>query len=798
MREWNFKPGDKLTITLAADARITPTEYCDDQIWELVLSAGSVAALTVQSTLGLRARSLRIFPRFTEGDLDAMDPSSFHRPPTIANLYPNFLAIRYAPFPELDVEAEYWVPQSDALTGRIKLSNHSLDHRLIRIDWIGQLTPTDGQRMAIAEIDAVQLLWGKTELLHPTIYLTGGAEQGNGSFPALTRTLELPPGASQELTWSHAACPDRDLSFKTARQVAARRWDAESARMELLNAGSLQIYTGNPDWDFIFTISQNLANGLLVGPGPRLPSPSFVLSRQPDLGYSMRGDGTDYDYLWNGQSTFEAYYLASLILPGSAPQIQGIIHNFLATQQDNGFIDWRPGMAGQRSRILATPLLSTLTWRLFEHTRDREMLHNTYDPLMRFFNLWLSPEKDRDGDQFPEWDHPLQMGFEDHPLFSRWHDGSAGIDITAAESPAMGAMLTRELRSLMQIASTIGRTESMERLQAASDALSAAMLNLWSPEDAIYHDIDRDAHHSSPGRLLGMISGSGTLPIECTFDRPSRVLVHLRTGGETIRQAVLFIHGVGISGQPRVERISGDQFKWQPGRGVLTGDRVYTSIDKIEIQNLAPTEEISLFEAGFYLDNQSALLPLWAGIPDHQQASSMIEKAIANPQRFWRPYGIPAWNISQQVSYGNSDTNLENSRAVHIPWNAMIGEGLIAYGYRSLAAELVSRLMAGIVQNYHAEGSFRRYYHSETGAGIGERNILHGLAPLGLFMQTLGVSMISPHQVKLSGFNPFPWPVTVKYRGISILRQKERTVVVFPDGQLLNIDDPADQIVSLE
>jgi hypothetical protein len=128
----------------------------------------------------------------------------------------------------------------------------------------------------------------------------------------------------------------------------------------------------------------------------------------------------------------------------------------------------------------------------------------------------------------------------------------------------------------------------------------------------------------------------------------------------------------------------------------------------------------------------------------------------------------------------------------------MIGEGLIAYGYRSLAAELVSRLMAGIVQNYHVEGSFRRYYHSETGAGIGERNILHGLAPLGLFMQTLGVSMISPHQVKLSGFNPFPWPVTVKYRGISILRQKERTVVVFPDGQLLNIDDPADQIVSLE
>ncbi len=50
-------------------------------------------------------------------------------------------------------------------------------------------------------------------------------------------------------------------------------------------------------------------------PGQRrnLPNSSFVLSRQPDQGYSLRGDGSDYNHLWNGQPTLEALYLSSLI-----------------------------------------------------------------------------------------------------------------------------------------------------------------------------------------------------------------------------------------------------------------------------------------------------------------------------------------------------------------------------------------------------------------------------------------------------------------------------------------------------
>jgi hypothetical protein len=136
-------------------------------------------------------------------------------------------------------------------------------------------------------------------------------------------------------------------------------------------------------------------------------------------------------------------------------------------------------------------------------------------------------------------------------------------------------------------------------------------------------------------------------------------------------------------------------------------------------------------------------------------------------------------------------------RSAHLPWDALIGEGIVAYGFRQEAAELVSRLMAAIIHNLKQNSAFSHYYHVETGGGMGERNTLAGLAPLGLFLETLGVRLLSPCQVHLSGFNPFPWPVTVKYRGLTVLRQDKTDGITFPDGQSHTVTDPTHQIVSL-
>jgi hypothetical protein len=123
---------------------------------------------------------------------------------------------------------------------------------------------------------------------------------------------------------------------------------------------------------------------------------------------------------------------------------------------------------------------------------------------------------------------------------------------------------------------------------------------------------------------------------------------------------------------------------------------------------------------------------------------------------------------------------------------------MLAYGFQTQAAELVKRLMQAAIQGLKQDQAFFRVYDVDNGKGMGERNALTGLAPLGVFLETLGVRPISPFRVFVSGFNPFPWPVTVKYRGLTVLRRKDKTLITFPNGQTVTVKGPAPQIVALQ
>ena len=137
-------------------------------------------------------------------------------------------------------------------------------------------------------------------------------------------------------------------------------------------------------------------------------------------------------------------------------------------------------------------------------------------------------------------------------------------------------------------------------------------------------------------------------------------------------------------------------------------------------------------------------------------------------------------------------------QAVHLPWNTLIAEGLLGYGLHEEAAQLLAHLMNAVIQNLKKRQAFFATYNSETGTGIGEHNPLQGLAPVGLFLETVGVEIQSPRQVTLTGKNPFPWPVTVKYRGLTVTRQADQSVIVFPDGRTVTLNDPTEAVVSAD
>ncbi|HKJ38995.1 MAG TPA: hypothetical protein VJ972_09480, partial [Anaerolineales bacterium] len=528
MRDWSLASGDPLYLTLAADSRLTKPDYLNDHIWELTLGGGEPSALSLRTTFGLRAKAMRIFPRFSENGTTVSAPSDFALPPTIRRFYPNFHIIEYSPLPNIDVSCEHWVPESNAICGRMTLVNKSNATRKLRLEICSLLASIDGNSMVTKQNQMVNILAGQTSGLFPIIFMTGGPAHGTGPHPSLLLDLELGPGATRQLTWTQAATDTLQGSFDLARQVAARPWEAERARLELLNTSqSIDIHTGDKDWDAAFSLSQCAGFGLLFPPNKSLPHPSFVSARQPDNGYSPKGDGTDYPSSWNGQTPLEAHYLAS-VLPASQVA-QDTLKNFITIQQEDGTIDGKPGLGGQRGRFLAAPMLASLAWKIHESKEDMDFIEDVFPYLHQFFWSWFSAEYDEDGDGLPQWKHILQTGFEDNPLFDAWHEWSLGVNISQVHSPSLEAMLYYEAVCLIKMAEQLGQNDTLSLLREQAKKLHASVESTWQARTGLYHYRDRETGSSLDGKVLLKQTGSGTVKPKLKFEAPIRLLVEVQT-----------------------------------------------------------------------------------------------------------------------------------------------------------------------------------------------------------------------------------------------------------------------------
>ncbi len=789
MFEWSLRAGNPLNLTLAADMRFSAPDYVNDHIWELEWGSGDPPALSLYTTFGLRARSLRIFPRFTETGVTVVNVSEFARMPVLRQCYPNFLELVFSPFEGLEVTYEVRVPDSNTISGRLTFFNRSSERRMSRLEMCAALVPLDGHAFSHTQMQMVNVLAGQTSGLVPLLFLTGGPLPGPGPQSSLMVDLDLDPGASRQLTWSQAATAEHQTSFNTARLVTARPWDAERARIALINArDTIEIYTGDPEWDAALAFSQNIALSSFFPANANLPYPTFVQVRGPDQGYSRKGDGSDYATSWNGQSPLEAYYLSS-ILPAAPNLAQGLLRNFLAVQTEDGTVDGKPGLSRQRGRYQAMPILASLAWNLYCASEDDAFLVEVFHKLLSFFWAWFSPKNDRDRDGIPEWAHLLQTGYEENPLFDTWNPWSQGADITCIHNPALMALLYREAQSLIRMAERLGQDDEIRLVKKQAESLKAMLEKAWNPRTALYCYRDRETGESTPGKVLGRLRGPGEIKLKQTFEPPIRLLIEVQTKSPGGKRPQVVISEYTTKGENEV--IQGGQFQWRSGGMVATSQQVHGKIGRIQIKGVEAKDKVIVHMLDYTSEDHTLMLPLWAGVPDVQQAQVMIGRNILNAERFDRPFGIPAC-----PTVPTTEANSVCS-SVYLPWNHLICEGLLGYGFRKEAARLVVHLLTGVIQTLKQKRSFYQRYHADTGQGLGERNSIGGLAPVGLFLQVLGVKVLSSTRVRLEGKNPFPWPVTVQYKGLKVVRGLDRTEVKFSNGKSVIVDDPAPCIISL-
>ncbi|WP_322807339.1 MGH1-like glycoside hydrolase domain-containing protein [Thermanaerothrix sp.] len=767
-------------LSLAADARHGAVCYPDDAIWAWDLGGGEPPALALSTRLGLRVRELRLFPRFVQGRWAVSDPQRFYRSPQVDEIQAAYAVVRGAPFPGLDVRAEAWVPDSFRLLGRLHLRNTGLNPRTMRLEWAAVLRLLDNgrtfhprRREGHLWLEATTQGWALVVGLS-----TPAAQAVEAPFPALSVTLTLEPGQGETLTWVLARAPQGAEAYQRALKGLGEPWEARVARLRAQQAAQeVHITSGNPTWDAILAQSQRTAWRFCLPASEHLPHPSFVLTRQPEEGFSARGDGSDYPYRWAGQTALDAWWLSQVLLPGGATWVRGWLQNFLAVQDAEGFIDWRPGLGGQRGRYLAQPLLATLAWRLFPYFEaDRTWWAEIYPRLLAFYRLWFEPAHDRDQDGFPEWDHPYQSGMENSPIFRRIGAAGYGVGMPWLESPALAAWLYREGQSLMRIAEQVQDETALPWLQARLAALHQEVEAAWDGEAAVYRYRDAQTHLWPAGEVLLAFEREGDYRLERALTPPRRLMVILeRAEGGTL-PLTLILRGAGPSETLEVV-IPARQILWRGEHGVAVTAELFTRLDGVIVQGLPAGVRGQVVSGDYRAEDLSLLMPLWAGIPSPQRAAQMVERALV--PRYLRRYGF---------SLGPRDEEDDHSQTLSPLWNTFLGEGLLHYGYRDLAADLVGRLLEGIAAAWAHSGDFWAAYDAESGHGVGERHAAHGLAPLGLFLRTLGLFAISPHQVILSPDNPFRRPITVQYQGITVQFLQEYALVTFPGHATLKVE----------
>ena len=358
MRSVELETRRSLPFTLAADARLPGSEYCNDQIWRAGLRQRRAACPRLADHLRLAGALHAPFPAlhprmsWTLSILPALPKRLLCAVLSLITCTSSMLHLRHRR------TSEVWVPTSQSLCGRFAFTNQGAEPASFRFDWVAQLNPTEGERMAPLELQGVSVLAGQSADLRP-----GGLHDRRRSpaqqplsclVPRRSSWRPAPPAASPG---ARQRLPDVEASFNLARQLAARPFDADIARLELLNAGQVEIFTGNPDWDAALALSQSQAYSLvhrLRQPGCRtLPSSSPASPTRASPRVAM---AAIINHLWNGQPALDAYYLSTLLLPGGAPLLQGVLRNYLAAGRRRiAGLETRHGRAAQPADGAADP-----------------------------------------------------------------------------------------------------------------------------------------------------------------------------------------------------------------------------------------------------------------------------------------------------------------------------------------------------------------------------------------------------------------------------------------------------------
>ncbi len=370
-----------------------------------------------------------------------------------------------------------------------------------------------------------------------------------------------------------------------------------------------------------------------------------------------------------------------------------------------------------------------------------------------------------------------------------------------AETPDLGAYLYREHMELIGIAKLLqGKDQStVERLRTRAAQLRDAVESLWNERRAIYNYRDRDTHLSHSGEVICELASStgdiSTIDVDTSqsLDVARRVVVRVEAAESP--EVMISLRGLDEQGNQQSETFTGGDFGWwgqQPYVVAATSAKLYRSIESVEASGMRGAYRVRVSFVDYTREDQTLLLPLWAGIPNTDRAAALVRRTLTDPARFWRPFGIP--NCAADDPAYRSD-NRNGSGGVWMMWNTMLGEGLCDYGFFAEAWDLFGRIMAAQLMGLREEQCFWEAYDNDTGAGIGARDYLWGTVPLHFLTKLHGIMVVAPDHVRLLPSDLLGRRVTVRHHGVTVTRYGAGATITWPDGRREQVSLRRQQVI---
>ncbi|MBN2305838.1 MAG: hypothetical protein JXQ72_15250 [Anaerolineae bacterium] len=801
MREWHLTAADPIAPRLSADARGGRTTYTDDQTWRLQLGQPTEAALSLETRYGGRLGLARLVPIWIVDRRQIFEAQGYHSPPVLTAFAPDFVRLEARLTYALGVTFEVWVMESQAVGGRITITNSGDQTHALRLDLTAQaMREQDILDMLFLTLDneQVALQMGRLKGLQPVLMMDGARDVATQA--RLSRPLTLEPGQQTVTRWVLGSLANRDASLGLAyKWLAEPDWDVHFAAIRQRADAMPQIETGHADWDTALAWSQQLTLRSFLAATGHLPHPSFVNARKVAQGFPLSGQhSAGFGSAWGGQTVPEALLIAGTVAQADPKLAQGLVRNFLAVQRDDGWIDAKPGLGGQRAGMIAPPLLATLAYTVGQITGDKAFLAECLPGLLVFFERWFKPDMDHNQDGLPEWSDSGQGAFADSPTFAQHRRWAQGVDITTVQAPDLAAYLVREADMLIQIAEKVGRDDVIQAIRPRRESLAAALNDMWDADKGIFHYRDRDTHACPTGEQVFDLKGDQPLSERTDLPQPSRLV--LRVSGGTSRKPRSMsctIEGVDGGGKRTHETIDGDTFTWYRGLGSATTETVWQAITFLKFDGLSRVFKIEGHTIDLTRHDMGLLMPLCAlpesGALSDDQITRTVER-LTDPDQYWAEYGVRA---CPKTDPAYDPQHRDGCGGMWPDWNARFGEALVGWGYRAESADLFRRVLNAQIASLKAEHAFHAFYNPETGEGLGDTDVLEGAVSLGWFGRLFGAFVRDAGTVVMTG--PFAFAdesITWTQHGVTVSRRADQTAITFPTGHTVRLDpDAAPQIV---